>query len=584
MKLRIIPLLLTAVLLTACGLDSVDVTVGEPESSGELVEATAVATAIPITETAATDVPQPTTEPTQTEEVVEEETAVTITCETNPDIDFSGQTQAQPKYNNEDLRCANFSQTTLSQPDFAFSDLSGASFVNATLSQPDIVDTTFVGADFSNAKIVGAEIVNSDFTGAELRSAELVNNDWSNTICPNGQNSDAQGGTCNGSLEPIAVSVSGQPAAAALPTNETPTTALPAPDTGVEVADLRPLSDEWYVDSDGNAIPDFIEVETGFDPLIDDCAPAMCTAEIIEIDPLAVQDENVLVILDASGSMAEGMDGQTRMEVAKSVLTNYIAALPSTAKLGFMVYGHQGDNTEAGKPASCAGVELLAPVGQVSAETFPELLNTFDPNGWTPIAGSLAAAEAAFANVAGGINKVILVTDGLETCGGDPLATATQLHQNPNIQLIVDVVGFSITDEGERAALEQIAEAGGGEYIDVNTFADFKNYVADIVARGHARLNYTVCIGQQSVEANICTAQLILGANTAISAQILDLNTTIGTDNSAKIEALEQIQEAIDVAEELRDQQYLTWEEEHISLLEEMEALDDVYEQYFGNP
>ena len=573
MKLRMVFLLLTAVFLAACGLENVDVTVGEPESSDE--------------QSVATDTPQPTTEISQLEEVVtdgeageKEETAVTITCDSDSDIDFSGQTQAQPKYINEEMRCANFSGATLSQPDFAFSDLSGASFVNATLSQPDVVDTMFVGADFSNAKIVGAEIANSDFTGAEMRNAELVNNDWSNTICPNGQNSDAQGGTCDGSLEPVSVTVNGQPATEAVPTSAAETT----PVAIVEVADLRPLSDEWYLDSDGNAIPDFIEIEMGFDPFIDDCAPAMCTAEIVEIDPLAVQDENVLVILDASGSMAEGLGGQTRMEAAKAVLTNYVAALPSTAKLGFMVYGHQGDNSEAGKPASCAGVELLAPVGQVSAGTFPDLLNSFAPNGWTPIASALAAAENAFAEVEGGINRVILVTDGLETCGGDPVATATQLHLNPNIQLIVDVVGFSITDEGDRAALEGIAEAGGGEYIDVQTFEDFNNYVAGIVARGIARVNYAVCIGQQALQTNVCASQMILGANTSISTSILSMGTAIGTDNSAKIEALEQIQDAIDAAEERRFQQYLAWEEEHVSLLEEMEALDDVYEQLFSNP
>ena len=450
MKLRMIILLLTAVFLAACGLDNVDVTVGEPEDSGELIEVTAVVAATSIPEAAATNIPQPTTETSQTE-----------------------------------------------------------------------------GADNKEAVVEEEEMV---------------------------------------------------------PTNETPATAKTTPAAIVEVADLHPLSDEWYVDSDGNAIPNFMEVEMGFDPFIDDCAPAMCTAEIIESDPLAVQDENVLVILDASGSMAEGMDGQTRMEVAKSVLTNYVSALPSTAKLGFMVYGHQGDNTESGKQASCAGVELLAPVGQVSAETFPDLLSSFAPNGWTPIASSLAAAETAFAEVKGGINKVILVTDGLETCGGDPVATATQLHLNPNIQLIVDVVGFSVADEGDRAALERIAEAGGGEYIDVQAFEDFNNYVAGIVARGHARLNYAVCIGQEALSTTVCASQLVLGANTAISTRILALRTKIGADHDAEIAALEQLQDAIDAAEELHLQQYLEWEEKHVNLLEEMKALDDVYDQLFSSP
>ncbi len=226
----------------------------------------------------------------------------------------------------------------------------------------------------------------------------------------------------------------------------------------------------------------------------------------------------------------------------------------------------------------------MAPVGQVSAETFPALLDSFAPNGWTPIAGALAAAEHAFDTVEGGVNKVVLVTDGLETCGGDPATTAAQLNLNPDIQLIVDVVGFSITNEGDRAALERIAEAGGGTYHDVQSADDFSRYVQSLLDRARARTQYAVCIGREAVSTNVCASQLVLAATLAISERITQLAASGDSDHEAEIIALEQLQEDIDAAEELRFSQYLEWENEHMQLLEEMEALDNVYEELFQGP
>src|SRR4051794_5818952 len=61
---------------------------------------------------------------------------------------------------------------------------------------------------------------------------------------------------------------------------------------------------------------------------------------------------NVELILDSSGSMAEvDATGQSRIDAAKQVLNSVIDQLPERegVNVGFRVYGHQGNNTEAGK-------------------------------------------------------------------------------------------------------------------------------------------------------------------------------------------------------------------------------------------
>ena len=239
------------------------------------------------------------------------------------------------------------------------------------------------------------------------------------------------------------------------------------------------LDEKWYEDSDGNYVPDFVEAANGFDPKRNDCAPERCpgSAEGSSVEFLT-QKRNALLILDSSGSMAadDGSGaGRTKMEAAKEALLRYAGPSSVVYETGFAVFGHTGDSTEAGRAASCReAAEVLSPLGEVGPDTFGEILARFRPTGWTPIEGALRESERAFAGKEGQENRIILVSDGIETCGGDPVAAAEELHRS-GIELTVDVVGFGVpTDEAEQ--LRDIAVAGGGEYHDARTGADLDAY------------------------------------------------------------------------------------------------------------
>jgi hypothetical protein len=57
---------------------------------------------------------------------------------------------------------------------------------------------------------------------------------------------------------------------------------------------------------------------------------------------------------------------------------------------------------------------------------------------------------------------VVLVSDGQETCGGDPCATVKALKA-AGVKFVLHVVGFAVT-AADQAQLECIAQAGGGKY------------------------------------------------------------------------------------------------------------------------
>ena len=89
-------------------------------------------------------------------------------------------------------------------------------------------------------------------------------------------------------------------------------------------------------------------------------------------------------------------------------------------------------------------------------------VETFEPTGWTPLALALEAAASDFAPGGESVtNAIIMVTDGEETCGGDPCAVAGALHA-ADIALTTHVVGFALTDE-QHEAVRCIAEEGGGQ-------------------------------------------------------------------------------------------------------------------------
>lgn len=191
-------------------------------------------------------------------------------------------------------------------------------------------------------------------------------------------------------------------------------------------------------------------------------------------DPLQADTRtvNVELILDASGSMAETLpDGELRIDAAKRILRQVIADIPERdgINVGLRVYGHEGDNTQAGRAVSCRASELLVPVSGLYRDVLIQQVEAIQPTGWTPIAYSLEQAVADFQPGGESItNAVVLVTDGEETC--DPpqqsCAAANALHQG-NVSVTTHVVGFALTPE-QTDLVRCVAEQGGGQLFGAN--------------------------------------------------------------------------------------------------------------------
>lgn len=166
--------------------------------------------------------------------------------------------------------------------------------------------------------------------------------------------------------------------------------------------------------------------------------------------------ERAIIILDGSGSMWAQIDGMARISIARDTLRSVMRSVPDDLELGFMSYGHRAKG-------DCSDIELMVPPAPGTAQQIEAAAAGITPLGKTPLSDAVRQAADALGYTEDKA-RVILITDGIESCNGDPCALASEL-EGQGIEFTVDVVGFGLTrEEGETVAC--LAETTGGTYFD----------------------------------------------------------------------------------------------------------------------
>jgi hypothetical protein len=171
------------------------------------------------------------------------------------------------------------------------------------------------------------------------------------------------------------------------------------------------------------------------------------------INPAYADEPSVLFVLDGSGSMWGKVGDQAKIEIAKSVMTDMVEQLPSEVNTGLLVYGHN-------RKDDCDDIAMVAPVGG-ERTALVLALNDINPKGKTPLTGAVQLAARELRQSEGSAS-VVVVSDGKETCDGDPCSAAREAA-NSGVDLRIHVVGFDVTGE-ETEQLNCIAKEGKGKY------------------------------------------------------------------------------------------------------------------------
>jgi len=190
----------------------------------------------------------------------------------------------------------------------------------------------------------------------------------------------------------------------------------------------------------------------------------------------------VIVVLDASGSMLQRLDGERRIDIAKASLQQLISQdLPDQVQFGLRVFGHkEADSCRTDLEIPLGPLNRSAAQGKVASVTAMNLAKT-------PIADTLAKAGTDLAGKSDS-SLIILLTDGEETCDGDPAAVIQSLRSS-GFDVRVNIVGFAIDELMLKESFESWAALGGGQYIDARNAAELSAGLSSAIERPYQVLD-----------------------------------------------------------------------------------------------
>ncbi len=174
----------------------------------------------------------------------------------------------------------------------------------------------------------------------------------------------------------------------------------------------------------------------------------------------------VEVIFDASGSMGKKLpDGTSRIDAAREVLKDFVTnVLPEGTPFALRVFGHI-------KPSSC-DTRLEVPLAPLDPASATKAIDAIQPKllSQTPLADSIAAVGDDLRRAPSG-SRLFLVTDGEESCGGDPLVALQTLA---SAGISVSMVSLGIEDGAVQDRFRSLAQAAGASYSNLASASELR--------------------------------------------------------------------------------------------------------------
>jgi Ca-activated chloride channel homolog len=183
----------------------------------------------------------------------------------------------------------------------------------------------------------------------------------------------------------------------------------------------------------------------------------------------------ILFVLDASGSMSSKWNNVEKFEVARNLLfkaVDSLATVQDDIEFALRVFGHQSDRSLN----DCKDSKLEVSFEKKNAQQIRDKLKEIKIQGQTPIAYSLFQAVNDFPFDPFAKNVIVLITDGIETCEGDP-CSVTGILKSKNIALRPFIIGLGLNEE-EKKQFDCV-----GTYYDAQNKSTFKKALDVVISQ-----------------------------------------------------------------------------------------------------
>jgi Ca-activated chloride channel family protein len=185
------------------------------------------------------------------------------------------------------------------------------------------------------------------------------------------------------------------------------------------------------------------------------------------------------IILDVSNSMWGQIDGTAKIELAQRALGESLDELAGSAVVtAFRAYGHRVSRED--REQGCLDTQLLRQFERGNLGDIRADATSMSPKGQTPIALSLEKAGEDLLSRPGYKHYLLLLSDGIESCDGDPVAVAQSLR-DAGIDVVIHTVGFDVDAAAERQ-LRGVADATLGTYFDAGDYEALAAALREITA------------------------------------------------------------------------------------------------------
>ncbi|MFK8012038.1 MAG: VWA domain-containing protein [Marinicellaceae bacterium] len=182
-------------------------------------------------------------------------------------------------------------------------------------------------------------------------------------------------------------------------------------------------------------------------------------------------EQDTMIVFDSSGSMWGQLDGKTKIEIARDAVNTIAEGFKADQSVGLMAYGHR-------KKGDCSDIEILVNPSKNSTEQIKLTVNKLKPKGKTPLSQAVKMAAEKM-NFTENKAEVVLITDGVETCGIDTCANALELEQM-GIDFTTHVIGFGLSaDQGKQVSC--LADITGGQYVLADDAASLNSALEQVI-------------------------------------------------------------------------------------------------------
>jgi Mg-chelatase subunit ChlD len=200
--------------------------------------------------------------------------------------------------------------------------------------------------------------------------------------------------------------------------------------------------------------------------------------------PSYLSPDSIEWVLDASSSMNGPLEGIRKIDLVRQAMSQILSKIPSSTQVAYRWFGSESSATHH----DCKDSTVAYPLQPVNSGKINSVLNQVEAKGLTPLGFAFDKLRSDLKK-ASGSRVVVLLTDGFENCGGDPVGQLERWKKE-KLNTKLYVVGLDLDGTRDEIELKRLASMMGGQYYPVHNQKELLFALDEMVKVTYRVLDY----------------------------------------------------------------------------------------------